>query len=147
MLVSLLLTRRDPGPRDSKDCCCCWLLDIPVTCLCISGTDLLRQFYVLPHWERSCRSNFLLHPVTGPTILSADPTMPGALQGSHWSANLEVTGMTPLHCKQDLDPGSSPLEADALTTRPMTWRKARSKPLDNTSCEDMLPLGNLGDTG
>ena len=29
-----------------------------------SGTDLPRQFYVLPHWDRSCRSNFLLHPVT-----------------------------------------------------------------------------------
>ena len=26
-----------------------WLLDVPATCLCISGTDLLRQFYVLPH--------------------------------------------------------------------------------------------------
>ena len=31
---------------------------------CISGTDLLRQFYVLPHWDRCCRSNFLSHPVT-----------------------------------------------------------------------------------
>ena len=27
----------------------CWLLNVPVTCQCISGTDLLRQFYVLPH--------------------------------------------------------------------------------------------------
>ena len=32
------------------------LLNVPATCECISGTDLLRQFYVLPHWERSCRS-------------------------------------------------------------------------------------------
>ena len=31
---------------------------------CISGTDLHRQFYVLPHWDRSCRSNFPSHPVT-----------------------------------------------------------------------------------
>ena len=31
---------------------------------CTSGTDLLRQSYVLPHWDRSCRSNFLPHPVT-----------------------------------------------------------------------------------
>ena len=31
---------------------------------------------------------------TGPTSPSADPTMPGAWQGSHWSANFEVTGMT-----------------------------------------------------
>ena len=26
-----------------------WLLNVPVTCECISGTDLLRQLYVLPH--------------------------------------------------------------------------------------------------
>ena len=26
-----------------------WLLNVPETCECISGTDLRRQFYVLPH--------------------------------------------------------------------------------------------------
>ena len=26
-----------------------WLLNVPATCECISGTDLHRQFYVLPH--------------------------------------------------------------------------------------------------
>ena len=26
-----------------------WLLNVPATCECVSGTDLLRQFYVLPH--------------------------------------------------------------------------------------------------
>ena len=31
---------------------------------------------------------------TGPTSPSADPLSPGARQGSHWSANFEVTGMT-----------------------------------------------------
>ena len=31
---------------------------------CDSGTDLLRQFHVLPHRDRSCRSNFLSHLVT-----------------------------------------------------------------------------------
>ena len=31
---------------------------------------------------------------TGPTTPSADPITPGAWQGSHWSANFEVTGMT-----------------------------------------------------
>ena len=25
-----------------------WLLNVPATCVCISGTDLLRRFYVLP---------------------------------------------------------------------------------------------------
>ena len=41
-----------------------WLLNVPATWECISGTDLLRQFYVLPHWDRSCRSNFPSHPFT-----------------------------------------------------------------------------------
>ena len=31
---------------------------------------------------------------TGLTSPSTDPIMPGAWQGSHWSANFEVTGMT-----------------------------------------------------
>ena len=31
---------------------------------------------------------------TGPTSPSADPITPGAWQGSHWSVNFEVTGMT-----------------------------------------------------
>ena len=31
---------------------------------------------------------------TGPTSPSADPIRPGAWQGSHWSANVQVTGMT-----------------------------------------------------
>ena len=26
-----------------------WLVNVPATCECTSGTDLLRQFYVLPH--------------------------------------------------------------------------------------------------
>ena len=26
-----------------------WLLNVPATCQCISGTDLHRQFYVLTH--------------------------------------------------------------------------------------------------
>ena len=37
--------------RVSIACCLflCWLLNVPATCQCISGTDLLRQLYVLPH--------------------------------------------------------------------------------------------------
>ena len=41
--------------REREDCrkkdrmFVCWLLNVPATCECISGTDLLRQFYVLPH--------------------------------------------------------------------------------------------------
>ena len=40
------------------------LLNVPETCECMSGTDLLRQFYMLPHRDRSCGPNFLSHPVT-----------------------------------------------------------------------------------
>ena len=42
----------------------CSLLNVPTTCRCISGTDLLRQFYVLPRRDRNCRWNFSPHPVT-----------------------------------------------------------------------------------
>ena len=59
---------------------------------------------------------------TGPTSPSADPITPGAWQGSQWSANFEVTGMTrprkKSRLKRDSNPGSPALEADALTTRP-----------------------------
>ena len=55
---------------------------------------------------------------TGPTSPSADPMTPGAWQGSHWSANFEVTGMTrprkTSRRKRDSNPGCSALEADAL---------------------------------
>ena len=59
---------------------------------------------------------------TGPTSPSADPITPGAWQGSHWSANVEVTGMTrprkKSRRKRDSNPGPSALEADASTTGP-----------------------------
>ena len=67
---------------------------------------------------------------TGPASPSADPITPGAWQGSHWSANFQVTGMTrprKKSCrKRDSNPGSSALEADALTTRP-TRRSGQRK--------------------
>ena len=40
---------------------------------------------------------------TGPTSPSTDPITPGAWQGSHWSANFEVTGMT----RHGKNPGTS----------------------------------------
>ena len=59
-----------------------------------------------------------------PTSPSADPITPGAWQGSHWSANFEVTGMTrpgKSRRKRDSNPRSSAPEADTLTTRPTRW--------------------------
>ena len=61
---------------------------------------------------------------TVPTSPSADPITPGAWQGVHWSANFQVTGMTRpqknLGARGIRTPGSSALEADALTTRPIS---------------------------
>ena len=57
----------------------CWLLNVPATRKCISGTDLRRQFYVLPHRDRSCRPNFPSHPVT--------EHWHRANQSQHWPKN------------------------------------------------------------
>ena len=62
------------------------------------------------------------HTDTKPTSPSAGPITPGAWQGSHWSANFEVTGVTrprkTSRRKRDSDPGSSAVEVNSLTTRP-----------------------------
>ena len=53
----------------------------------------------------------------GLTSPSADPIMPGAWQGSHWSANFWVTGMTQPrknHALAGFEPGVFHLEADTL---------------------------------
>ena len=58
---------------------------------------------------------------TGLTSPSADPIMPGAWQGSHWSANLRHwydSTLKKFQRKRDSNAGSSALEADALSTRP-----------------------------
>ena len=59
---------------------------------------------------------------TGPTSPSADPIIPGAWQSSHCSANFlsHWYDSTPEKSrrKRDSNPGSSAVQADALTTRP-----------------------------
>ena len=47
---------------------------------------------------------------TGPTSPSADPVTPGSWQGTHWSANFEVTGMT----RPRKNPGSSGIRTPDL---------------------------------
>ena len=92
----------------------------------ISGTDLLRQIYVLPHWDRRCRPNFPSHPVTV-YWHRVDRSL-------RWPYNARRLAGSPLECqfwshwydstpensqrKRDSNPGSSALEVDALTTRP-----------------------------
>ena len=64
---------------------------------------------------------------TGPTSPSADPITPGAWQGSQWSANFEVTGMTrprkKSRRKAGFEPGIFRSRGGRLTTRP-------TRPLD-----------------
>ena len=59
--------------------------------------SLFKQVYVLPHWDRSCRSNFLPHPVTvsdtGPTSPSTDPISPGMNQG-RWNGVVLLLGLS-----------------------------------------------------
>ena len=75
----------------------CWLLNVPATCECISGTDLLNFTCCKPEIEVADQTFHLTrsqYTDTGPTSPSTDPITPGAWQGSHWSANFEVAGMT-----------------------------------------------------
>ena len=69
---------------------------------------------------------------TGPTSPSADPITPGARQGSHWSANFEVTGMTRPRKNPVLagfEPGIFRSRIGRLTTRPRRgWRSGDGSP-------------------
>ena len=59
---------------------------------------------------------------TGPTSPSADLITPGAWQGSHWSANFEVNGMTrprrKIPAQAGFEPGTFRSRGGRLTTRP-----------------------------
>ena len=56
-----------PSSSYTEQCCCCSWLVVCLTSLqqtrVSQGTELVRQLSVLPHWDRSCTSNFLSHPV------------------------------------------------------------------------------------
>ena len=103
-----------------------WLLNVPATGLCISGTDLLRQFTCCHTEIEVADPAFYLtqsqYTDTGPTSPSADPRTPGAWQGSHWKCQFfsHWYDSTPKKSrrKRDSNPGTSAHEADALTTRP-----------------------------
>ena len=48
---------------------------------CISGICLPRQLDMLPHWDGSCRSDWLWYADTGPSISRAGPLMLGQASG------------------------------------------------------------------
>ena len=72
---------------------------------------------------------------TGPTSSSADPITPGAWQGSHWSANFWVTGMT--------RPGKIPAQAGF---EPGTFR-SRGGRLNHQANEAVCLVPNPEDKG
>ena len=102
-LLTIPSKQHVPQGRICSDNCTCCHTDVEVP----DQTFYLNQSY---------------YTDTGPASPNAVPITPGAWQGSHWSANLQVTGMT--------RPGIIPAaqagikleilrpEVDALTTRP-----------------------------
>ena len=80
---------------------------------CHNGIEVADQTFYLTQSQ---------YTYTGPTSPSADPTTPGALQGSHRSANFCVTAMTRPRKKPVgsgiRTPDLSLSRRDALTTRP-----------------------------
>ena len=69
-----------------------WLLKVPATGECISGTICSDNFTCChTEIEVADQTFYLTHSQytdTGPTSPSADPITPGAWQGSPWSAQL-----------------------------------------------------------
>ena len=92
--------------------CSATCLHSAVVVVCLLVGCLTSQQQVSVSQGRTCSDNFTCchteievadqtfyltqsqYTDTGPTSPSADPITPGAVQGSHWSANFEVTGMT-----------------------------------------------------
>ena len=85
---------------------------------------------------------------TGPTSPSADPITPGSWQGSHWSANFEVTGMTPekIPAQAGFEPGIFRSRAGGLTTRP-TRRSHVEEDISDSSDEDFDLYSEETDVG
>ena len=107
--LNLYKTKANKSENEQWIALSCWLRSVPATCLCISGMDLLRHLYVLPHWDKSCSQTFFLTQsryivtVVGPTSPSADPisitTAPGMF----------ATGVPNFKSLVKLDPEKSPL--------------------------------------
>ena len=101
-----------------------WLLNVPATGSCISGTDLLRQFYVLPHWDRSCRSNFpsshsILTPGRPIPALTLKRQAPGRVATGVPMFKSQVW-LSPekILAQAGFDPGTFRSRGGRLTTRP-----------------------------
>ena len=95
------------------------------------GRTRSDNFCMLPHWDKSCRSNSLPHPVTvyWHQADQSQPITPGTWQGSHCSANFWVTGMTrprnpeKIPAQVGFEPGIFHSQGGRLTTRPTRWSR------------------------
>ena len=61
-----------------------WICSDSCTC-CHTGMEIAAQTWYLTQWQCT---------YTRPASPSIDPLLPGAWQGSHWSTNFQVRGMT-----------------------------------------------------
>ena len=72
-----------------------WFLNVPATWICTTGMDLLRQLYMLPNWDRSCRkTRYLSHSQYAHTLTTsrnADPRTPDT-----WKIAFRVPVFQPL---------------------------------------------------
>ena len=96
--------------------------------------DRFAQTIVKPHWDRSCHCTFYLTQSQctdkRPTSPSAEPIISAIWQGSHWSSNSYVTGMTKPGKKIHIESRNQTQDGRSwgicLSTRPTgsatTWR-------------------------
>ena len=124
---------------------------------CVSQEQICSDKFTCCHAEIEAADQTLYltqsqYTDTVPTGSSTDPMTPGAWQGSHWSANFYVTGMT--------WPGKIPMVqawiepwifcswADALTTRPTRRSMDRWIPATQTdpACTGSIFLPSATDS-
>ena len=115
--------------RLSGEGCRCCLLVASLTSLqhpCISQGQICSDNCTCCHTEIEVDQTLYLtqprYTDTGPASPSPDPITPGTWQGSNWSTNFSVSGMTRPRkvptAKAGIKLGSTAVEMDTLTTRP-----------------------------
>ena len=117
-----------------------WSIDMAEDFLVVgcSGTDLLN--FMCCHTEiKIADQTFYL---TRPTSPCADPLTPGAWQGSHWSTNIYVAGLTwpgkRSTAKAGTKPRSVALKADALLLGQPSSQQRRLLPQRSTPSQRIL---------
>ena len=106
---------RKGGREEGRDVVVCWLLNAQQHASVSQGRICSDKFTCCHTEIQVADQTFYLtqswYTDTGPTSPNADPITPGAWQGSHWSANFEVTGMT----RNRKNPGASRIRTRDLT--------------------------------